>query len=74
MLLNTRSMGIANEVSDYLNGLSPRDQAKLRTLREQIMNAVPNLEERLSRGVPFFITGEREPLGFTHPKIICPSL
>lgn len=57
-----------DEVLGYLNNLSPREQSVLGALRNQIFDYVPEIEERLSRGVPFFYYRGKRTVGFRSSK------
>jgi uncharacterized protein YdhG (YjbR/CyaY superfamily) len=57
-----------DEVLGYLNNLSPREQSVLGALRNQILDYVPDIEERLSRGVPFFYYRGKRTVGFRSSK------
>lgn len=61
-------MNKENAVIEYLNNLSPNEQMALKTLRKQILDCVPNLEEKLSRGVPFFYHRGKRAVGFRSSK------
>jgi uncharacterized protein YdhG (YjbR/CyaY superfamily) len=57
-----------DEVLGYLNNLSPREQSVLGALRNKILDYVPEIEERLSRGVPFFYYRGKRTVGFRSSK------
>lgn len=61
-------MSNASAVVDYLNSLSPEEKKVLGKLRNQILALVPALEERLSRGVPFFYYKGKRAVGFRSSK------
>ncbi|TGL72112.1 DUF1801 domain-containing protein [Leptospira jelokensis] len=57
-----------NEVERYLNQLPEKEKKVLSKLREQILAISPNMEERLSRGVPFFYHLGKRCVGFRFSK------
>lgn len=58
----------SGEVVAYLNGLSSAERRVLGAMRKQILQLVPELEERLSRGVPFFYYRGKRAVGFRSSK------
>jgi uncharacterized protein YdhG (YjbR/CyaY superfamily) len=61
-------MGMSKEVDQYLSSLSDEERGTLQTLREQILAVHPELEEGLSRGVPFFYYRGKRAIGFRSSK------
>ncbi len=61
-------MNKTNEVITYLENLPANDRRVSTTLRQQILNTTPGLEERLSRGVPFFYYRGKRAVGFRSSK------
>lgn len=61
-------MSVNNEVSEYLNKLSKEERETLETIRKQILNLMPESEERLSRGVPFFYYKGKRAVGLRSSK------
>lgn len=61
-------MNSPDEVISYFKSLSPKDSTALGALRELIHRLVPNAEERLSRGVPFFYYRGKRAVGFRSSK------
>lgn len=61
-------MNKSNEVLEYLSNLSPKEKTVLGILRNQILDYVPNIEEKLSRGVPFFYHHGKRAVGFRSSK------
>lgn len=59
---------MASEVTEYIETLPADEQRALNALRQQILNLVPSLEERLSRGVPFFFYRGKRAVGFRSSK------
>lgn len=57
-----------NEVLEYLNKLPVHEKNALEQLREQILKIMPTLDERLSRGVPFFYYKGKRAVGFRSSK------
>jgi uncharacterized protein YdhG (YjbR/CyaY superfamily) len=57
-----------NEVDKYLSKLSLQDKRVLEALRQQILQIEPRLEERLSRGVPFFYFQDKRAFGYRSSK------
>jgi uncharacterized protein YdhG (YjbR/CyaY superfamily) len=57
-----------SEVSDYLHKLPRDERAALATIRRQIRSLIPAVEERLSRGVPFFYYKGKRAVGFRSSK------
>jgi uncharacterized protein YdhG (YjbR/CyaY superfamily) len=56
------------EVTQYIETLASAEQTALNALRQQILQLVPSLEERLSRGVPFFYYRGKRAVGFRSSK------
>lgn len=56
------------DVQHYLKGLVPAEQRVLTALRNQILKIAPDMEERLSRGVPFFYYKGKRAVGFRSSK------
>jgi uncharacterized protein YdhG (YjbR/CyaY superfamily) len=52
------------ETTHYIKKLAFNEQRALSALRQQILQLVPSLEERLSRGVPFFYYRGKRAVGF----------
>lgn len=61
-------MSRENEVIKYLNGLSPEEKNILGAIRKQIFEIEPNIDEKLSRGVPFFYYKGKRAVGFRSSK------
>lgn len=61
-------MAKKNVVLNYLENLPLVEKSTLTTLRNQILQLVPNMEERLSRGVPFFYYKGKRAVGFRSSK------
>lgn len=61
-------MNSKNVVLDYLEKLPTYEKEVLATLRNQILQLVPEMEERLSRGVPFFYYKGKRAVGFRSSK------
>ena len=59
---------MTNVVTEYIETLASDEQSALTTLRQQILELVPSLEERLSRGVPFFYYRGKRAVGFRSSK------
>lgn len=59
---------MANKVSEYIENISTDEKNALSALRQQILRIVPNLDERLSRGVPFFYYRGKRAVGFRSSK------
>jgi uncharacterized protein YdhG (YjbR/CyaY superfamily) len=57
-----------NVVLDYLEKLPIQEKEALATIRNQILELVPEMEERLSRGVPFFYYKGKRAVGFRLSK------
>lgn len=57
-----------NVVLNYLENLPSDGKEALGTLRMQILQLVPEMEERLSRGVPFFYYKGKRAVGFRSSK------
>lgn len=56
------------DVLSYLDDLPLEEKAALQNLRNQILNIIPNFEEHLSRGVPFFYYKGKRAVGFRSSK------
>jgi uncharacterized protein YdhG (YjbR/CyaY superfamily) len=56
------------EVFEYLNNLKPEEQNALEKIRGQVRFLLPDAEERLSRGVPFFYYQGKRVVGFRSTK------
>lgn len=56
------------DVTAYINRLDPDERTALSALRQQILRLMPSLEERLSRGVPFFYYRGKRAVGFRASK------
>lgn len=61
-------MNNKNVVLDYLEKLPAHEKEALATVRNQILELVPEMEERLSRGVPFFYYKGKRAVGFRSSK------
>jgi uncharacterized protein YdhG (YjbR/CyaY superfamily) len=61
-------MNSMNVVLDYLEKLPTHEKEALATVRNQILELVPDMEERLSRGVPFFYYKGKRAVGFRSSK------
>jgi uncharacterized protein YdhG (YjbR/CyaY superfamily) len=61
-------MNSMNVVLDYLEKLPAHEKEALATIRNQILELVPNMEERFSRGVPFFYYKGKRAVGFRSSK------
>lgn len=59
---------MSNPVSQYLNQLPKKEREALETVRKQILSLMPEAEERLSRGVPFFYYKGKRAVGFRSSK------
>lgn len=57
-----------NEVTHYLDQLPDAERKALEKIRRQILQIMPQAEERLSRGVPFFYYKGKRALGFRSSK------
>ena len=57
-----------DEVIKYINNLLPEERKILGEIRNQILTIAPDLEERLSRGVPFFYYQGKRAVGFRSSK------
>jgi uncharacterized protein YdhG (YjbR/CyaY superfamily) len=57
-----------NEVSAYLRALPKNERTALENMRKQIRSLMPDAEERLSRGVPFFYYQGKRAVGFRSSK------
>jgi uncharacterized protein YdhG (YjbR/CyaY superfamily) len=51
-------------VTTYIQALTQNEQKALSALRQQILQHIPEAEERLSRGVPFFYYRGKRAVGF----------
>jgi len=58
----------SNVVLNYLKKLTFNEKEALGTLRKQILKLVPEMEERLSRDVPFFYYKGKRAVGFRSSK------
>jgi uncharacterized protein YdhG (YjbR/CyaY superfamily) len=56
------------DILSYLNSLPLSDRQALSALRQQILSIAPGLEERLSRGVPFFYHRGKRAVGYRSSK------
>ena len=61
-------MSKTNVVLNYLENLPSDEKEALGILRNQILQLVPAVEERLSRGVPFFYYKGKRAVGFRSSK------
>lgn len=61
-------MNANNEVTHYLDQLPDAERIALEKIRRQILQIMPQAEERLSRGVPFFYYKGKRALGFRSSK------
>lgn len=61
-------MSRENEVIKYLNNLSSEEKSILGAIRDQIFEIEPNIDEKLSRGVPFFYYKGKRVVGFRSSK------
>lgn len=61
-------MSKTNVVLNYLENLPSDEKEALGILRMQILQLVPEMEERLSRGVPFFYYKGKRAVGFRSSK------
>lgn len=61
-------MSTENVVLNYLDNLPKLEKDALGILRNQILKVIPHLEERLSRGVPFFYYKGKRAVGFRSSK------
>lgn len=61
-------MSTTNLVLHYLQNLPKQEKEVLEVLRNQIQKVNPELEERLSRGVPFFYYKGKRAVGFRSSK------
>lgn len=59
---------MATEITEYIKSLATDEQTALSALRQHILKLVPNFEERLSRGVPFFYYRGKRAVGFRSSK------
>jgi len=66
--LRLSAMNKPPDVNTYLQNLSAGERKVLTTLRQQILKAMPGMEERLSRGVPFFYYRGKRAVGFRASK------
>ncbi|HEX6226806.1 MAG TPA: DUF1801 domain-containing protein [Chryseolinea sp.] len=58
----------SNAIEKYLMGLVLEERNALSELRTQILKIIPGVEERLSRGVPFFYYKGKRVVGFRASK------
>lgn len=61
-------MNKKNEVLNYLQKLPLDEKEALEILRNQILQLVPTIVERMSRGVPFFYYKGKRTVGFRSTK------
>lgn len=61
-------MNRKDDIRKYLRGLAPKEQRVLSAMRHQILKLAPNMEERLSRSVPFFYYKGKRAVGFRSSK------
>lgn len=61
-------MNSNNVVLDYLEKLPSNEKEVLAILRNQILKLIPEMDERLSRGVPFFYYKGKRAVGFRSSK------
>lgn len=61
-------MNANNEVTHYLDQLPDEERKALEKIRRQILRIMPQAEERLSRGVPFFYYKGKRAVGFRSSK------
>ncbi|MHA7129290.1 iron chaperone [Algoriphagus namhaensis] len=59
---------MSNQVSQYLSKLPKVEREALETVRKQILSLMPEAEERLCRGVPFFYYEGKRAVGFRSSK------
>lgn len=59
---------MSNTVTQYLSGLPKKEREALETVRKKILSLMPEAEERLSRGVPFFYYRGKRAVGFRSSK------
>lgn len=57
-----------NVILEYLEKLPSLERKALEKLRNQILHLVPEMDERLSRGVPFFYYKGKRAVGFRSSK------
>lgn len=57
-----------SNVPQYLSKLPKKEQEALEIVRKQILLLMPEAEERLSRGVPFFYYKGKRAVGFRSSK------
>lgn len=62
----------ALSVSDYMDKLPAKEKQILTKIHNQIMSLVSEMEERLSRGVPFFYYKGKRAIGFRTSKSYLP--
>lgn len=55
-------------IESYLKSLPKQEELTLSRLRKQISSVSPNMEERLSRGVPFFYYLGKRVVGYRFSK------
>jgi uncharacterized protein YdhG (YjbR/CyaY superfamily) len=68
IMANMETMTGSDEVKRSIESLSPENKKVLRGIRKQILAIAPTVEERLSRGVPFFYHLEKRAFGFRAAK------
>lgn len=61
-------MNTNHEVTHYLDQLPDAERKALEKVRRQILRIMPQAEERLSRGVPFFYYKGKRAVGFRSSK------
>jgi len=61
-------MNKTEDVTNYINRLTLEEQRVLGAIRDQILKLAPNMQERLSRGVPFFFYQGKRAVGFRSSK------
>ncbi len=61
-------MNANHEVNHYLDQLPDAERKALKKVRRQILRIMPQAEERLSRGVPFFYYKGKRAIGFRSSK------
>ena len=62
-------MKLQDEVLNYLDALPEAERNCLGKLRAQILEIEPTMQERLSRGVPFFYFKGKRAVGFRSSKL-----
>jgi hypothetical protein len=58
------AMNKTEELNTYLKSLTQEEQSVLGAIRDHIMKLVPTMQERLSRGEPFFFYQGKRAVGF----------